>query len=278
MDDDKLTSQLIEKLKQPFFQCQIAVRDLSTYYNTIVECLRQKGCEGEKLISEVRKNVRSICPKCCTWVDWSTIGMVSNIQMRRREGMATRISGHGVLSRLLEGYCPNKNCCETTTVLLWGRNQPIQDFLESIIASSIPPQNSEPILSYLSDPTVQYASDVVYVQGTKGCEGHHWTGMRSRQHELFIVVSVIKVTIPDPQSIKTVFTTGYCDFLSQVMSLADYETGNTAFLHWIFAYGQKGRRLDIAFFDKMTNERMPGSCLLPRDLLSQDEIQKLMRI
>jgi len=54
MNQDNLTSQLVENLKQPFFQCQIAVRDLFTYYNTIVECLRQKGYEGEKVVSEVR--------------------------------------------------------------------------------------------------------------------------------------------------------------------------------------------------------------------------------
>ena len=285
-----------EALRSSFHTVEVPVGSLPDYYDALERALYERGERPEQVIAHLASggDLRAICPRCSSWVDGQRIAMLS---AARKMGSGS-IYGPG--ARLACGLCQNAACPETTTRLIWGRNQPLRQRTDACLSQK-ELQSNRYLQETLSPDVLAYTHDLIFNQTRlflvlvtpTSVPRYLYKGMQFLSKALGVFGSVLPWSEDPRLRHRTMFGQNYLSFFETLLETAGYYTSETSILHWTYMFdwdheydwghemegpgsSQSDRsRLFIAFFppdNAMARPSEKGVVILPLGLLTEEEV------
>ena len=255
-------------MKEGACSMQIPILDIPDYYDTVVQNLREQGCDT--ISNTVQSELRGICPICCTWLDSTLLFQPSMI---RKEEVV--LNGYGSIGRLLDGCCPNFECESKQVILIWKGSPDIKTLVENVFRLALENRKDEAVSRFFRQDVLSYAADAIWIQRRKEIPLHIYTGHKSRNGDICIWVSVMQGLPNEDEYKKRHFPDGYVEFMNRLLAESSYDSDNVAVMHWVHGYEAAKQATFMSFVDNRNNQRQKGWLLLPTDLLNNSELKRL---
>jgi hypothetical protein len=193
---------------------------------------KEQGRSADEIANLIERDIRGICPFCCTWTDGRTLAMM----MVFSKFGSVMLTDEGPKSRLLKGFCVNHKCQSREIFIIWkgceNTEQQVLRHLDRIRMDAERERNEEQIklvATLSSSQLLAFTKDTFFCM-VRHCTTHHLYSGKSFPG-LAIWVSVIPWT---GELAGMCFPQGYRAFLAQLLEEAGYSRGDIAIAHWIF--------------------------------------------
>jgi hypothetical protein len=187
-------------------------------------------------VKSLVQDFRGICPRCSSWVEEGTLGMVW-VYSRDKDRKIV-MSSNGPISRLRDGHCANSDCRSEEIILIWRGSQPIrQQVLDHLERLRRAPEFKEYValpkyLDRLAKPDLlNYAVDTIEAfrwRQKQGGDVHLCNGQR--RGDCLIWVSVLAMALENAKQ----HLPG--EFVQQhMLATPGFDADCQALFHWIDA-------------------------------------------